>query len=89
MKTRSIVAAALTVGVIGLGADLAGAKVHGVSQAGCAHDPSDSGANHSGTNSPAGPIPRTASGGASDAGQGGMDPGPGCDTPADDSRQDL
>ena len=39
----------------------ASAKVHGVSQAGCAAVPGTSGANASGANSPAGPIPVTSS----------------------------
>lgn len=89
MTRRVLVGAVLTIGLVVTGADVAGAKVHGVSQAGCAHDPTDSGANRSGTNSPDGPIPRTASGGASDAGQGGMDPGTGCDAVPEDTRQDL
>lgn len=46
--------------VLGVG-EGAGAKVHGVAQAGCAHDPSASGANRSGANSPAAPISVTAS----------------------------
>ena len=52
----------VAVAVPGLaGIDSAQAKVHGISQAGCANDPSRSGANQSGSNSPAGPIPVTAS----------------------------
>ena len=46
-------------GLVGIGS--AQAKVHGVSQAGCANSPALSGANQSGDNSPAGPIPVTAS----------------------------
>lgn len=72
----------------------AGAKVHGVSQAGCAHDPSASGANRSGANSPSGPIPVTSSETGESASDGaaspesGGDGAPDCDTPAEDSRQD-
>jgi hypothetical protein len=63
-----------------VGTDSAQAKVHGVSQAGCANDPSRSGANQSGDNSPAGPIPVTASPFdiATFPGQGG-DGDPACD----------
>jgi hypothetical protein len=72
----------------------AGAKVHGVSQAGCANDPTNSGANRSGANSPTAPIPVTssstgevASNGKASAGSGG-DGDPACDTAATGVRQD-
>jgi hypothetical protein len=47
--------------LLALGASPALAKVHAVSQAGCAAAGAPSGAVASGTNSPAGPIPVTAS----------------------------
>jgi hypothetical protein len=92
---RRVLIGAVVVGTsLFVSVDAAGAKVHGVSQAGCAHDPSGSGANQSGTNSPAGPIPVTAaatgedaSGGAASPGSGG-DGDPACDTAAEDGRQD-
>ena len=70
------------------GTDSAEAKVHGISQAGCADNPSRSGANQSGGNSPAGPIPVTVSPFdiASFPGQGG-DLDAACDTPAVEVRQ--
>ena len=70
------------------GIDSAQAKVHGISQAGCANDPSRSGANQSGSNSPAGPIPVTVSpfDPQTFPGQGG-DLNPDCDTAAVDVRQ--
>jgi hypothetical protein len=61
------------------------AKVHGVSQAGCADDPSRSGANMSGSNSPDAPIPVTASDGRA-PGAGGDGDGA-CDTAAVAVRQ--
>ena len=83
------VALLAAVAVTGLaGIDSAQAKVHGVSQAGCADDPSRSGANQSGDNSPAGPIPVTVSpfDPQTFPGQGG-DLNPDCDTAAVDVRQ--
>ena len=75
---------AMTVPLLG-GVNVASAKVHGVSQAGCANNPALSGANQSGSNSPAGPIPVTASaigeiasGGAA-APESGGDGDPACD----------
>jgi hypothetical protein len=96
---RSAVVRRVLVGVVAasalvlLPAGGAGAKVHGVSQAGCAHDPAISGANQSGTNSPAAPIPVTssatgeeASDGKASAGSGNQDTDPFCDVAG--ARQD-
>ena len=70
------------------GIDSAQAKVHGVSQAGCANNPALSGANQSGDNSPAGPIPVTVSpfDVTTFPGQGG-DLSADCDTAAVEARQ--
>lgn len=82
----ALVTAVALPGLTGAGA--AEAKVHGVSQAGCANDPSLSGANQSGDHSPAGPIPVTVSpfDVTTFPGQGG-DRDPACDTPAVGVRQ--
>lgn len=88
----SIVFAAAFVVAVALpgltGAGAVEAKVHGISQAGCANDPSLSGANQSGDHSPAGPIPVTVSpfNPATFPGRGG-DLDPACDTPAVGVRQ--
>lgn len=94
LAARLPMAGALMVAPAVVVADGAGAQVHGVSQAGCAHDPADSGANHSSDNTPAPPIPvsasdqgQEASGDAASPGSGG-DGDPQCDTPAEQSRQD-
>jgi hypothetical protein len=81
-----LLAAVAVPGLVGI--DSAQAKVHGVSQAGCANDPSRSGANQSDDNSPAGPIPVTASPFdiTTFPGQGG-DLSPDCDTAAVGVRQ--
>ncbi len=84
---RLVVGAVLTFGLLAASAGGAAAQVHGVSQAGCAHDPTVSGANQSSDNTPAAPIPVTASNGAAAAGSGG-DGEPACDTAAEDGRQD-
>ncbi|HLA18871.1 MAG TPA: hypothetical protein VJ253_06055 [Dehalococcoidia bacterium] len=82
----ALLAAVAVTGLVEI--DSAQAKVHGVSQAGCANDPSLSGANQSGDNSPAGPIPVTVSpfDPQTFPGQGG-DLNPDCDTAAVDVRQ--
>ena len=91
---RIVVGAVLVVALVVSGAQGVGAKVHGVSQAGCAHNPAESGANNSGTHSPSGPIPVTssatgdaASGGAA-APESGGDGDPQCDTEANEARED-
>ena len=82
----AVLAAVAVTGLVEI--DSAQAKVHGISQAGCASDPSRSGANQSGDNSPAGPIPVTVSpfDPQTFPGQGG-DLNPDCDTAAVDVRQ--
>jgi hypothetical protein len=91
---RLLVGVVLASGLVLMAAGGAAAKVHGVSQAGCAHDPADSGANRSEPNSPPAPIPvtssatgETASNGAAAPDSGG-DGNPDCDTEADNVRQD-
>lgn len=65
---------------VGLSAGTAGARVHGVSQAGCANNPALSGANQAqGVGIPGTPIPVTASGGKTQ-GKGG-DGNADCDVP--------
>jgi hypothetical protein len=91
---RLLVGVALASGLVVMSAGGAAAKVHGVSQAGCANNPAISGGNQSGTNSPNAPIPVTssstgeaASDGKASAGSGG-DGDPACDTAATGVRQD-
>ena len=81
-----LLAAVAVPGLAGTGS--AEAKVHGISQAGCANDPSRSGASQSDGNSPAGPIPVTVSPFdiTTFPGQGG-DLNPDCDTAAVGVRQ--
>jgi hypothetical protein len=90
----AIVLSFATFAIGGLDVTDVDAKVHPVSQAGCAHDPALSGGNQSGDNSPAAPIPVTASAqgeaaseGKASAGSGG-DGDAACDTPAATSGQD-
>jgi len=77
---------ALAVPLFG-GVTPASAKVHAVSQAGCAFDPSLSGGTQSGTSSPEGPIPVTVSGTGEASSDGAAAPGSGgdgdgaCDVP--------
>jgi hypothetical protein len=91
---KLLVGVVLASGLVLMATGGAAAKVHGVSQAGCAHDPTNSGANRSETNSPTAPIPVTASATGETASNGaaapesGGDGDPDCDTEAVSVRQD-
>jgi hypothetical protein len=91
---RVVAVAAVVAAAVAGTAGVADAKVHGVSQAGCAHDPSRSGANQSGENSPDGPIPVTSSETGEEASDGRASAGSGgdgdrfCDTAAGEARGD-
>ena len=91
---RVVVGVALASGLILATGAGAAAKVHGVSQAGCANNPANSGANRSGANSPSAPIPVTSSATGEAASNGAAAPESGgdgnadCDTAAVTVRQD-
>jgi hypothetical protein len=91
---RVVICVALASGLILATGAGAAAKVHGVSQAGCANNPANSGANRSGANSPSPPIPVTSSATGEAASNGAAAPESGgdgegdCDTEAVAVRRD-